>query len=180
MTPGVIFGRTPCERGHLLKSKQTGKPLTADRSAHRIFHSLDGRSKGTVTALPAVAIPRERLSSNPRAAREKARHDARHQATHRAVRNQTFFADNPDRRQRAFALLSGNRRPARHHRRREPDAVRPYRVWGYPIVPALFVLASSILLYYTFTDNLLNSALGCLVILAGVPVFYYFRRRHAV
>jgi len=62
-------------------------------------------------------------------------------------------------------------------RRREPDAVRPYRVWGYPIVPALFVLASAILLYYTFTDNLLNSALGCLVILAGIPVFYHFRRR---
>ncbi len=61
-------------------------------------------------------------------------------------------------------------------RRREPDAFRPYRVWGYPVVPALFVLASAILLYYTFTDNLLNSALGCLVILAGVPVFYYFRR----
>ena len=62
-------------------------------------------------------------------------------------------------------------------RRREPNAVRPYRVWGYPIVPALFVLASAVLLYYTFTGNLLNSALGCLVILAGIPVFYYFRRR---
>jgi basic amino acid/polyamine antiporter, APA family len=62
-------------------------------------------------------------------------------------------------------------------RRREPNATRPYRVWGYPLVPALFVLASAILLYYTFTGNLRNSALGCLVILAGVPVFYYFARR---
>jgi basic amino acid/polyamine antiporter, APA family len=62
-------------------------------------------------------------------------------------------------------------------RRREPDALRPYRVWGYPIVPALFVLASGFLLYYTFADNLANSAVGLLVILAGVPVFYYFRRR---
>jgi len=65
-------------------------------------------------------------------------------------------------------------------RRREPDAPRPYRVWGYPVVPALFVLASGVLLYYTFTDNLLNSAVGSLVILAGVPVFYYFRRRSSV
>jgi APA family basic amino acid/polyamine antiporter len=39
-------------------------------------------------------------------------------------------------------------------RRREPDAIRPYKVWGYPLVPALFVLASAVLLYYTFTDNL--------------------------
>jgi basic amino acid/polyamine antiporter, APA family len=65
-------------------------------------------------------------------------------------------------------------------RRRDPNTRRPYRVWGYPIVPALFVLASALLLYYTFTDNLRNSGLGCLVILAGVPVFYAFaRRRHS-
>ena len=54
---------------------------------------------------------------------------------------------------------------------------RPYNVWGYPVVPALFVMASAILLYYTFTDNLRNSAWGCLVILAGVPVFYGFARK---
>lgn len=62
-------------------------------------------------------------------------------------------------------------------RRRDPQAHRPYRVWGYPVVPALFVGASAVLLYYTFTDNLRNSALGCLAILAGVPVFYAFARR---
>ncbi len=64
-------------------------------------------------------------------------------------------------------------------RRREPNADRPYRVWGYPVVPALFVLASAALLYYTFTDNLKSSAAGCLAILAGVPVFYFFARRRA-
>ncbi|MBZ5572525.1 MAG: amino acid permease [Acidobacteriia bacterium] len=62
-------------------------------------------------------------------------------------------------------------------RRRDPQAPRPYRVWGYPFVPSLFVLASALLLYYTFTDNLRNSALGCLVILAGIPVFHTFARR---
>ncbi|MGP0097398.1 MAG: APC family permease [Terriglobales bacterium] len=65
-------------------------------------------------------------------------------------------------------------------RRREPHAVRPYRVLGYPLVPALFVLASAALLYYTFTDNLKSSASGCLVILAGIPVFYFFARRRMV
>ena len=59
---------------------------------------------------------------------------------------------------------------------RDPQTARPYRVWGYPVVPALFVLASALLLYYTFTDNLLNSALGCLVILAAIPIFYGFAR----
>src|SRR5581483_5309528 len=63
-------------------------------------------------------------------------------------------------------------------RNREPNAARPYRVWGYPWIPGLFVLASAVLLYYTFTDNLRNSALGVLVILAGVPLFWYFARKH--
>ncbi len=56
---------------------------------------------------------------------------------------------------------------------------RPYSVWGYPVVPALFLAASAVLLYYTFTDNLRNSAWGVLVILAGVPVFYGFARRRS-
>jgi len=62
-------------------------------------------------------------------------------------------------------------------RRREPHAERPYRVWGYPLVPAVFVLVSAALLYYTFTDNLKSSAAGCLAIVAGIPLFYYFARR---
>src|SRR5580658_4745417 len=64
-------------------------------------------------------------------------------------------------------------------RRREPNLDRPYRVWGYPVVPALFVLASALLLYYTFTDNLRSSAGGCVAILAGIPLFYFFSRRRA-
>lgn len=70
-------------------------------------------------------------------------------------------------------------------RKREPNAPRPYRVWGYPLVPALFVLAAAYLLLYTFAENLQGSAQGSsvvlvgmpLVLLAGVPVFYYFRGR---
>jgi basic amino acid/polyamine antiporter, APA family len=60
---------------------------------------------------------------------------------------------------------------------REPEADRPYRVLGYPVVPALFVAVSAALLYYTFTDNLKSSIGGCLAILAGVPVFYFFAHR---
>lgn len=62
-------------------------------------------------------------------------------------------------------------------RRRDPQALRPYRVWGYPVVPLLFVASSSVLLWFTFTDNLPDSAAGVLVILAGIPVFYGFSRR---
>jgi basic amino acid/polyamine antiporter, APA family len=61
-------------------------------------------------------------------------------------------------------------------RRREPLTPRAYRVWGYPIVPLLFVAASGVLLYYTFSENIRYSAIGTLVILAGVPVFYFFAK----
>ena len=62
-------------------------------------------------------------------------------------------------------------------RRTEPNAVRPYRTWGYPLVPAAFVLTAAVLLYYTFTANLRNSAWGLAVIMAGVPIYLYFARR---
>jgi APA family basic amino acid/polyamine antiporter len=62
-------------------------------------------------------------------------------------------------------------------RRKEPDIPRPYRTWGYPVVPLLFVIAAAVLLYYTFTENLRNSAGGVVVILAGVPIYLYFAKK---
>jgi basic amino acid/polyamine antiporter, APA family len=62
-------------------------------------------------------------------------------------------------------------------RRREPDAPRPYRVWAYPVVPVLFIVASAMLLCYTFAANVVNSVFGSLVILAGIPVYVVFRHR---
>ncbi len=60
---------------------------------------------------------------------------------------------------------------------RHRGMVSPYRMWGYPVVPLLFIAISAVLLYYTFVDNLRNSLAGSLIILAGVPVFYAFSRR---
>jgi basic amino acid/polyamine antiporter, APA family len=62
-------------------------------------------------------------------------------------------------------------------RQREPEMERPYRTWGYPVVPAVFVLCSAVLLYYTFTENLRNSMTGSGIILLGIPIFLYFRSR---
>ena len=54
---------------------------------------------------------------------------------------------------------------------------RRYRFWEYPLAPALFIVASGPLLYYTFTRNLHNSIWGSLVILAGIPVYFGFALR---
>ena len=57
------------------------------------------------------------------------------------------------------------------------DAQYPF--WAYPLAPALFIVASAPLLYYTFTSNIQNSVLGSLAILAGVPVYYAFILRRS-
>ena len=62
-------------------------------------------------------------------------------------------------------------------RRREPDVNRPYRTIGYPFVPALFIATAAVLLYYTFTSNLRDSIGGLVVILLGVPVYFWFARK---
>jgi basic amino acid/polyamine antiporter, APA family len=64
-------------------------------------------------------------------------------------------------------------------RRREPAAARPYSMWGYPIVPALFVLVAAALLGYTFWNEWPNSGYGLLVILLGIPIFVAFSRRRS-
>ena len=57
-------------------------------------------------------------------------------------------------------------------RRRRPDLPRPYRVWGYPIVPALFLLASVGLIMNALVTDPRNTGVTLLIILAGVPVYW--------
>ena len=63
-----------------------------------------------------------------------------------------------------------------YYRRRE-TSTKTYRVWGYPVVPVLFIAAAAVLLYYSYIENLKNSIFGTFVILAGVPLYFVFRSR---
>lgn len=62
-------------------------------------------------------------------------------------------------------------------RTRDPDAARPYKMWGYPVIPALFVIVAAALLCYTFWNERPTSYYGLLVILSGIPLFLYFAKR---
>lgn len=57
-------------------------------------------------------------------------------------------------------------------RRRQPDLPRPYRVWGYPIVPGLFLLASVGLVLNALLTDPRNTGVTLLIILAGIPVYW--------
>jgi APA family basic amino acid/polyamine antiporter len=61
-------------------------------------------------------------------------------------------------------------------RKRMPDAERPYRTWGYPIVPIVFMAVSSWLIYQTIRNTPRQSAIGLGLILLGLPVYYLLSR----
>jgi APA family basic amino acid/polyamine antiporter len=58
-------------------------------------------------------------------------------------------------------------------RRKYPDAVRPYRAFGYPVVPILFLLVAGWLLVTTMISSPTQSFAGILLIALGLPVYYY-------
>ncbi len=62
------------------------------------------------------------------------------------------------------------------YRRRQPDRNRPYRVCGYPILPALFVAGAGVLLYSSFSSNIRGSLIGTAIILLGLPLYLVFRK----
>jgi len=61
-------------------------------------------------------------------------------------------------------------------RRRRPDLPRPYRAWGYPAVPALFVAVALFFLVYMPVADPRNTGLGLLLTASGVPAYLYWRR----
>jgi basic amino acid/polyamine antiporter, APA family len=63
-------------------------------------------------------------------------------------------------------------------RRRRPELPRPYRVWGYPLVPAVFLLASAGMVLNALLTNPVDTGVTLLVIAAGLPV-YWVRERLA-
>jgi APA family basic amino acid/polyamine antiporter len=66
------------------------------------------------------------------------------------------------------------------YRKRHPEMTRPYRVWGYPVLPAVFVLSAAVVLYSSFRGNLQGSLIGTGLILLGLPLYEWIRRRYAV
>jgi APA family basic amino acid/polyamine antiporter len=60
-------------------------------------------------------------------------------------------------------------------RRKRPDLPRPYRVWGYPVVPILFLLASLGMVANALWTDTFGTGVTLLIILAGVPLFYLWK-----
>jgi APA family basic amino acid/polyamine antiporter len=58
-----------------------------------------------------------------------------------------------------------------------PDLPRPYRAWGYPVTPAVFLLVTGFMMYYLLTEQPLRSFLSLLIMLSGLLIYAVFRKR---
>ena len=62
-------------------------------------------------------------------------------------------------------------------RRKMPDAPRPYKVWGYPVIPAIFILFCIVLIFNTIVTRPREAFMGLTLIFTGVPVYWYLTRK---
>jgi len=62
-------------------------------------------------------------------------------------------------------------------RRKRPELPRPYRVWGYPWMPLLFMAGVAALVVNTLTGDPGPAMAGLFILVLGVPAYTWFRRR---
>ena len=63
-------------------------------------------------------------------------------------------------------------------RKRMPDAPRPYKVWGYPVVPAIVILFCAALFFNTIMERPREAGIGMVLMLSGIPFYYWFIRKN--
>ena len=59
-------------------------------------------------------------------------------------------------------------------RRKRPDAVRPYRAWGYPWIPGIYIVAATLILAVLLLYKTETSWPGLVIVLTGVPVYWFW------
>ncbi|HLI98596.1 MAG TPA: amino acid permease [Bradyrhizobium sp.] len=59
-----------------------------------------------------------------------------------------------------------------------PDLPRPYRAWGYPLTPVIFLLVTLFMMYYLALNRPLQSFFGALIMVTGLLIYVVFRKNH--
>jgi APA family basic amino acid/polyamine antiporter len=60
-------------------------------------------------------------------------------------------------------------------RQKQPDAERPYKAWGYPIVPLLYVVGAGVILVVLFIYQPATTLPGLGIVLTGVPIYFLWK-----
>ncbi|MBI5263661.1 MAG: amino acid permease, partial [Bradyrhizobium sp.] len=59
----------------------------------------------------------------------------------------------------------------------DPDLPRPYRAWGYPVTPVVFLVVTAFMMFYLATERPVQSLSGALIMLSGLLIYAIFRKR---
>jgi len=62
-------------------------------------------------------------------------------------------------------------------RHKQPDRKRPYRTWGYPVIPLFFVIINLAVFFNTVIDQPLKSTIGLIMLGVGIPAFLYWKKK---
>ena len=62
-------------------------------------------------------------------------------------------------------------------RKKMPDAVRPYKTWGYPYTPIIFIICSALFLINSVISDTSNAMMGLILIAAGLPMYWFWKYR---
>jgi basic amino acid/polyamine antiporter, APA family len=60
-------------------------------------------------------------------------------------------------------------------RRKQPHVERPYKAFGYPVVPALYILGATVILVVLFVYQTATTWPGLMIVLTGVPVYFLWK-----
>jgi APA family basic amino acid/polyamine antiporter len=62
-------------------------------------------------------------------------------------------------------------------RKKEPDTERPYKAFGYPFIPALYILVTLAICIDLLVYDLRNAGMGLLIVLLGIPIYFIADRK---
>ena len=62
---------------------------------------------------------------------------------------------------------------------RRPEAERPYKAFGYPLVPALYIIGAAVILFVLFIYQTATTWPGLMIVLTGVPIYFLWRKSNA-
>jgi APA family basic amino acid/polyamine antiporter len=58
-----------------------------------------------------------------------------------------------------------------------PHLPRPYRTWGYPVTPFIFIVVTLFMMYYLLSERPFESLMSLLILCSGILIYAFFRNR---
>jgi len=61
-------------------------------------------------------------------------------------------------------------------RHKKPEMPRPYKTWGYPVIPLLYIIIAMFFIVYIMVGDIRNTGLGLIIIASGIPIYFLWKK----